>query len=252
MNYYERHLGDYAKDTAHLSIMEHGVYTLLLDRYYSTEQGIPEAQAHRISRARSKEEKQAVDAVLDEFFTLINGIWINNRVEEEITKAQSKIKTAQENGKRGGRPKKNQNETNKKPTGFSTGFENETQVKAHQTPDTRHQSPVSFNKTHTENLNVVGDLQPGRVCEFLTEQGIVHTNPMHADLIQALQAGAIMSDFSFAATEAKNKNAKNPFPYTLKIVLGIIEDRKNAKPNSTKTRQPQVNSDFAEKYAGLG
>lgn len=27
MNYYERHLGDYARDTGHLSIMEHGVYT---------------------------------------------------------------------------------------------------------------------------------------------------------------------------------------------------------------------------------
>ncbi len=24
MNYYERHLGDYAKDTAHLSMLEHG------------------------------------------------------------------------------------------------------------------------------------------------------------------------------------------------------------------------------------
>ena len=30
MNYYERHLGDYARDTAHLSMMEHGAYGLLL------------------------------------------------------------------------------------------------------------------------------------------------------------------------------------------------------------------------------
>ncbi len=30
MNYYERHLGDYAKDTAHLTMIEHGAYTLLL------------------------------------------------------------------------------------------------------------------------------------------------------------------------------------------------------------------------------
>lgn len=41
MNYYERHLGDYSKDTAHLTMIEHGAYGLLLDRYYGTEAGIP-------------------------------------------------------------------------------------------------------------------------------------------------------------------------------------------------------------------
>lgn len=86
MNYYERHLGDYAKDTAHLTILEHGAYTLLLDRYYSTEAGIPSDQVHRVARARSREEKAAVDAVLEEFFVLVEGIWTNRRSEEEISK----------------------------------------------------------------------------------------------------------------------------------------------------------------------
>ena len=45
MNYYERHLGDYAKDAGHLSMLEHGAYSLLLDRYYTTEQPIPADQA---------------------------------------------------------------------------------------------------------------------------------------------------------------------------------------------------------------
>jgi uncharacterized protein YdaU (DUF1376 family) len=31
VNYYERHIGDYLKDTAHLSLLEHGIYTRLLD-----------------------------------------------------------------------------------------------------------------------------------------------------------------------------------------------------------------------------
>ncbi len=139
MNYYERHLGDYAKDTAHLTMIEHGAYSLLLDRYYSTEQGIPNDQAHRVARARTREEKQAVDSVLGEFFVLVDGIWINRRCDEEITKAQTKIKAAQENGKRGGRPKSNPTQTKNKPSGFSVVSENETQEKAHQTPDTRHQ-----------------------------------------------------------------------------------------------------------------
>jgi len=140
MNYYERHLGDFVRDTAHLSMIEEGAYNRLLDRYYATETGIPADQAHRVARARSKEEKLAVDVVLGEFFTLKDGAWVKGRVEEEIAKAQVKIKAAQDNGKRGGRPKKepvgSENETQKKPTGLPLGSENETQKKAHQTPDT--------------------------------------------------------------------------------------------------------------------
>ncbi|MEJ3621065.1 DUF1376 domain-containing protein [Brachymonas wangyanguii] len=138
MNYYSRHLGDYARDTGHLSILEHGAYTLLLDRYYVSEAGIPADQAHRLARARTREEKQAVDMVLEEFFTLEEGIWINKRCEEEIAKAQTQIKANQENGRKGGRPRKkapgSENETQEKPNGFSMGSENETEMKGHQTP----------------------------------------------------------------------------------------------------------------------
>lgn len=84
MNYYERHLGDYARDASHLTMLEHGAYTLLLDRYYTTEQGIPADQAHRICRARSRDEKEAVDTVLAEFFTLRDGVHHQKRVDAEI------------------------------------------------------------------------------------------------------------------------------------------------------------------------
>lgn len=96
MNYYEHHLGDYAKDTAHLTMLEDGAYRRLLDRYYGTEQGIPADQAHRIARARTREEKAAVDAVLEEFFTLTDGVWLNSRAEEEIAKFAAKKPKAEE------------------------------------------------------------------------------------------------------------------------------------------------------------
>lgn len=86
MNYYERHLGDYARDTGHLSMLEHGAYSLLMDRYYATEQGIPADQAHRLARARSEEERAAVDAVLSEFFVLDAGAWRHKRIDREIAK----------------------------------------------------------------------------------------------------------------------------------------------------------------------
>lgn len=188
MNYYERHLGDYAKDTAHLTMLEHGAYSLLLDRYYSTEQGIPNDQAHRVARARTREEKQAVDSVLGEFFTLVDGVWINRRCDEEITKAQTKIKAAKENGKRGGRPKSNPAQTQNKPSGFSVGSENETQKKAHQTPDTSNQvitESVSNSvivgdenqnpePPHTQNLDrpvlINPEFAPNEHCQLIAKQ----------------------------------------------------------------------------------
>lgn len=96
MNYYERHLGDYAKDTAHLSMLEHGAYNLLLDRYYGTEAGIPADQVYRVARAKTKPERDAVDAVLAEFFTTVDGAWVKNRVEEEIQRYRDSIPAAEE------------------------------------------------------------------------------------------------------------------------------------------------------------
>jgi uncharacterized protein YdaU (DUF1376 family) len=139
VNYYERNLGDYARDAGHLSLLEHGVYTLLLDRYYHTEAGIPESETYRLSRARTDEEKAAVDSVLREFFRLVDGVWVKARVEAEIEKTRQRIEAAKENGKRGGRPKKpNRNPAETQP--FQSGSENKTQPKALHTPDPIHQS----------------------------------------------------------------------------------------------------------------
>ncbi len=159
MNYYEHHLGDYAKDTGHLTMLEHGAYRILLDRYYSTEQGIPAAQAYRLARARSEEECRAVDVVLEEFFELVDGVWIHHRVEREILSANKRITAAQENGKKGGRPPKNKpkvssQETQQKPSGLLPGSDEETQKKAHQSPITNHQSPEDIGAKSASSTGV--------------------------------------------------------------------------------------------------
>jgi uncharacterized protein YdaU (DUF1376 family) len=87
MNFYKRHIGDYLKDTAHLSLLEHGVYTRLLDVYYTRETGIPDAQAARLIGARGKDESAALKVVLGEFFELVDGTWIQARCEREIAEA---------------------------------------------------------------------------------------------------------------------------------------------------------------------
>lgn len=95
MNYYKRHLGDYAKDTSHLSVMEHGAYTLLLDYYYSTEKPIPDDRCERIAKAYAEDERAAVAVVLSEFFKRKGKFWIHSKCEHIIDEAKQKTLSAQ-------------------------------------------------------------------------------------------------------------------------------------------------------------
>jgi uncharacterized protein YdaU (DUF1376 family) len=90
VNYYERHIGDYLKDTAHLSLLEHGVYGRLLDVYYTREGAIPLDQVERLVGARSKEERAALASVLDEFFEVSDGKLHNSRCDREIKRYHDK------------------------------------------------------------------------------------------------------------------------------------------------------------------
>lgn len=101
MNYYRRFLGDYASKTASLSLAEHGAYNVLLDIYYSTEKPLPAALTalHRLCRAMSKEEQEAVKSVAEQFFPIgSDGLRHNTRADEEIAKAQATIKKQRESG----------------------------------------------------------------------------------------------------------------------------------------------------------
>lgn len=107
MNFWKRHIGDYARDTGHLTLMEHGVYTVLLDRLYATERPIPEGDVYRVARASTRPERAAVDAILREFFELDDGAWTNPRAMLEIEAAQAKASANRANGANGGgRPPK--------------------------------------------------------------------------------------------------------------------------------------------------
>jgi uncharacterized protein YdaU (DUF1376 family) len=87
VNYYEHHIGDYAEATAHLSIVEDGIYSRLLRKYYATEQPLP-IDKRKLARwvgARSKEETAALDLVLEEFFTLEDDGYHQARCDRAIT-----------------------------------------------------------------------------------------------------------------------------------------------------------------------
>ena len=81
-SWYARYPRDYGEKTAHLSLAEHGAYTLLLDHYMTSGGAIAIAMpiamhllpvCYRICRAQSDEERAAVESVVRQYFTVENG-----------------------------------------------------------------------------------------------------------------------------------------------------------------------------------
>ena len=91
MNWYPKYYGDYTRDTAHLTLAEHGAYNVLLDHYYATGP-LPDdiGMLMRICRAFEDHEKAAVKSVADKFFP-VNGDQLrhNKRADIEISKRDS-------------------------------------------------------------------------------------------------------------------------------------------------------------------
>lgn len=94
MNYYAHHIGDYAAATGHLSWDEDMAYTRLLRAYYLHERGIPEGQQYRLARASTPAQRKAVDTVLAEFFSLVEGEHRQKRADDEIARFQDKQRKA--------------------------------------------------------------------------------------------------------------------------------------------------------------
>jgi uncharacterized protein YdaU (DUF1376 family) len=163
MNYFELHIGDYEKATSHLTACEDGIYGRLLRRYYDTEAPLPNdvKAIQRLIRARTREEREAVETVLKEFFSLEDGKWHGKRCDEEIAQYSAK----REKAKRSAEARWLNTERN------ANAMRTHTEGNAHQTPDTRHQSPENL-PTTSGALAPVADPIFGDGLAFLIRKGI--------------------------------------------------------------------------------
>lgn len=182
MNYYEFHIGDYLKNTAHLSMLEDAAYRRLIDAYYTREAPLPiERRAcYKLCRAASKDEREAVDYVLDEFFFEHADGWHNERCDAEIFRfkdKQAKAKRSADARWNKQQPHSDGN-ANASPDAMRTHSEGSAPRAR-----TSSQSPVASNQSTNPTTHSVSCTQPvastrkGEVCGLLRKAGMADAAP---------------------------------------------------------------------------
>lgn len=101
MNWVRWFPGDYLRDTLHLTLTEDGAYRRLLDLYYSKEHAltIDREELYRALRVSTPEEKNAVEAVLKQFFFVRGKHLHNKRASAELVRAREKYQLCVKGGK---------------------------------------------------------------------------------------------------------------------------------------------------------
>lgn len=147
MNFFKLYIGDYQRDTAHLSILEHGAYLLMLQHYYATERPLPCGKAlHRMLRATEKDEREAIDAVVRQFWAETPDGLVNARADAEITKASTQADTNRRIAVQREEQRKRARTAHEPSTNRVTNDE------PNQTPDTRHQKNTEATRGGDETI----------------------------------------------------------------------------------------------------
>jgi uncharacterized protein YdaU (DUF1376 family) len=130
MYYYQHHIGDYRKDTSHLSLIEHGIYRQLLDLYYITEKPL-DKKSIRLIGARTDQEIAMVELILNEFFEKKGTKYFHKRCDDEIQNYKLKSFNASESSKKRWNNIKKLHDANAMPT--------QSERNANQEPITKNQ-----------------------------------------------------------------------------------------------------------------
>lgn len=152
MNFYKFWIGDFQRDTSHLSLAERGAYLALLNHFYATERALPNdlKALSRIVGVSTKADRAALERVLAEFFELTDEGFFNSRSRRELDSLNANRETAREVGKKGGRPRKTDTyETQRVIKGFPKKNPEQNLARL-QTPDSREEgSPMCVSVVHT-------------------------------------------------------------------------------------------------------
>lgn len=101
MNYYQFNIGDYRKDAGHLSLLEHGIYRMLIDTYYTNEGPLvaDDAKLMRSHCVRIADEVQAYKNIIADFFIVRDGMYYHSGCEKVLEEIFSKSAKARASSK---------------------------------------------------------------------------------------------------------------------------------------------------------
>jgi uncharacterized protein YdaU (DUF1376 family) len=180
MHYYTFNIGDYRKDTGHLSTLEHGIYRQLLEWYYLDEKPIPQETQTVIRRLRlgSDSDIAALKSVLSDFFVLQEDGYHQAHCDAAIAKYHSKAEVNKTNGKLGGRPKKTQT--------VISGNPEQSDSKGNQEPITNNHKP---NKENTPPRKRVDLVCPDSVDQQVWSDFVQHRKAKRSAITQTALEG---------------------------------------------------------------
>jgi uncharacterized protein YdaU (DUF1376 family) len=146
MHYYQFNIADYRADTAHLSLIEHGIYRQLIDWYYLDEKPIPlETQVVTRRLSLGSDMLHLLQNILSDFFIKTENGYLHNRIEQELERYKTQFAKNRVNGKLGGRPSKTTSVSKE----TQVVFENNhmaTQINPNQEPITNNHKPLTIIK----------------------------------------------------------------------------------------------------------
>lgn len=146
MHYYKFHIGDYRRDTGHLSMLEHGIYRTLIDWHYLDEAPIPLETQSVMRRLRlGSGDEQSLANVLADFFEKTDEGYIQKRVLLDVQEYHGTVAKNQANGRHGGRPPKTQS--------VPSGLPKESQSNPNHKPVTNNHKPVTKINTAPEGVS---------------------------------------------------------------------------------------------------
>jgi uncharacterized protein YdaU (DUF1376 family) len=146
VHYYKRNIGDYHKKAGRLSILQHGVYMLLMDAIYDREKFPTLDEAIDWVWASSQDEIDAVKLVLSKFFTVDGEVFVQARISQELQEYAGLREINAINGKKGGRPKGKTHSVSKKTHSVSDKSDqkaNQSESKPNHKPLTTNHKPIT-------------------------------------------------------------------------------------------------------------
>jgi uncharacterized protein YdaU (DUF1376 family) len=152
MHYYPFNIGDYRRQTGHLTLLEHGIYRSLLDTCYLTEEPLCKdlAKLMRAHSVRTADEKLALENVLADFFTLTENGYEQKTCNEVIAKYQEKSEKARKSANARWRntnaSKIDANAEQTHSDGNAKGMREPCESDANQEPRTINQKPLTKNQ----------------------------------------------------------------------------------------------------------